>query len=602
MPTFRLAYLALGLLIVLGPLVLADPSQEKPTAMFDVHDQAGGKAVFDRVAELHGRNERIASELIRKSESRSIVAADMKNVGQVNAGLLRQLRAARELVLRGEPAGHDLRARAVQMKNHLDEIVVGLRGFPAAQPAIDKIRKEMTKAAPARAKELKAIEQLVSQQKWPEAEKKLYALYDQLKDRTCFLSPEEQRPIFEPFTPLEGAIERGMERIRLDETNLALSKARDAAAPKYDALLAEIAAATESVRGSGEAEVDGAMVAGPDLIARYTEEWQAVQLAASHCRGLEATRCAAMLTGRTPELEAIEKNLAQFSQLMPEKLAALIAADASRVAEPEVRALYARYLTVCAALVNQAADDRLTKAIEPPLQQLALRSKELASQVESYRASTSQLLLWRKRLASSMASARESHYPGALARTANIASNLSQSSQAVPLELGTKTAPDWAAAASALLNKTNLQAGLAFPMKNGKYTLSAYQGRSWVRVAGQPDFAGELTRLRRELMAEAQTPLTLEAAVALDGANSGRCVAFGGVVTGFSIEALVTRFTMLPPAAVSLFPFGPFAPESLGSNFTASEATPLRQLILRYELQPHWFQNAYFFVEVQPGG
>jgi hypothetical protein len=123
--------------------------------------------------------------------------------------------------------------------------------------------------------------------------------------------------------------------------------------------------------------------------------------------------------------------------------------------------------------------------------------------------------------------------------------------------------------------------------------IARYRMRTFVNVPSPLNTTAEVDALRRDLMVtEATPPLTLSATTALITAQRGDFVAVGGEIVGTYLESVITRFASLPQPAIVLTPLGSLPQEQSGHNF-------LTQMLMRFDLKPHWVQHDQFFVTLE---
>jgi hypothetical protein len=335
---------------------------------------------------------------------------------------------------------------------------------------------------------------------------------------------------------------------------------------------------------------------------RFGEQWKSAHVAALQCWALNEARRGATQGATWPAADKMLQDHVQFDKQMVAALVGLIEADAEQAAEGEVRPRYVAYLPVVAELNTLSAEDGLQRAAEPALQKLAERSPALADEVAAYRAATDDLLRWRRRTAAAYAAARAPQFPPVGDKLVAVTRAEKSLRSLLPATAGRASVCGLSAPAPEvvkLLGASLVGQDVTAPPVLGTPTSQRLAGsqcdsRFYVRFPVQDALLGELQLLSAELLvSNAAPPLTLRAAAGIAMAQRGDLVAAGGRIESISLNGMLTQFAELPPLALVIAPAG-IPPDRL------SAYDPVAQVMLRFGLEPAWFQHEYFFVDLTP--
>jgi hypothetical protein len=456
------------------------------------------------------------------------------------------------------------------------------------------------KMASSRAQRLPAIGTLANQGKWAEAEQNLYKIVDEVSSMSIWYQHQDQVKMLKPFLAAQNAVDEAMKKQRVKAAQDALATSIEAQLPDLDNLLSQLRSAADSVRTTGGADFEGENLTGPQLMARFGDEWRRVQVAAMQCRALNLARQGATDGQSVKSVDELHTRLERFSADMATALVALIEADAEQAPEGEVRQRYLAYLPTVGAMLAQSPQGSLANQAAPALERLAARSPGLAAEVETYRGATDDLLRWRRRVAAAYAASRQGDFPPHLERYRQAAAEEKHLSPLMPATSPTPKAGLPVPASQILQNLGTTLVGKTVTAqrfyglpKSKKIDISQYANRTVFQVNVGDQLDAELEVLRAELLVGgAGQPLSLAAATALATAERGDLVAVGGTYERAAVDGLVSRFSQLSTSAW---------PMAFGEDVLVDPATvngPLRQVLMRFVLKPAWLQHEYMFVHL----
>ena len=591
---------------VLSQQAAAQPSHETPDGPLAVRPGKEAEQLVRAAVKLYDDTKTAVGVILQRQEQGRLRQVKMAAIGEACLEAKRLGRLARALTFLGEPAGVDFRLRAEALRAELEVVMDAYKEQPAIADLLKRAREGLTHEGTKKAAILLKVDRLKEAGKWEQAEAEILQVLDSMEARTVWYVPSTRRAMIGRFdVPLVTVSEKSS-KVQQARTEQALAQARRQEVPDFDGLLGRLRQATAAVRSGGKASVGGKPLAGPQVIEEFGRQWQAAQLAAIRCRALDWARGD---SGRQ-ELGELAAAQARFSRDMVSALVAVIEADTARASADEVRPLYEAYLAALAPQVALGADDTLAEAARPALEKLAVKSPALAAEVAAYRAATSVLLGWRRRVAEARAAAQMGQYSplekefrdavaGDRPSPGLVSTNSANTKQAMlrsPAPVVMQSAvPKLMGRRVCLVDVVGLPVSTKTASNftsSKKMAASRYRERTYALIALPLSYEAGVAVLERDLMVTASSPpLTLEAAVAVASARRGDLAAAGGEITGVYLESVINRFATLTPAGGVLLPLGPL------------EAEPTRgmiaQVLMRFDVKPAWAQNAYFFVELR---
>lgn len=606
----RLAILVSAAVTVACSVASADPNHEDFHAALAVYGGELSGELQQRSQALYEEANKALTDLAETANTKRASRLDSKKIGRTNVALTQLSRLAKQLRVYGEPAGVDYRLRCNVLRQNLGRIVETYRSLPSSQRFIASVRLQINKQGPVRLKALGRIEQFAVQQKWEQAEGALHDVLDTLATGTVFLNPAENRIIYEPFDEAQMAVETAMLRIRNQKALELLAAARREQTPDFGALLAEMGAATKALSTASTAPWAGELLTGPQLVGRFGQTWQEAQVAVLRCRVLDWAMAHRMVDMHEDAIVSsddlrkskIEGEFQQFSESLVQVLAQTVEADAQRASGDDTMRLYVEHLRAISPLVRQSDRRMLASALEPSLDKLASKSPGLAEEVAAYRDATVEVLRWRERLAAALAAPRLSRYVPVEEKFFDATKSDAEYTGLFPdyepnphTPVLLASAPEIMPVATQRLVGQTVTALDVVRVPGGRTAaIARYRMRTYVNTPAPLAVQAEVDALRFDLLVSEQAPpLTLAATQALVTAERGDLVAVGGEITGLHLESVAARFATLPPAASVLCPLGVLQRERIDHDFLA-------EMLMRFDLRPHWAHHDYFWVEFSP--
>ncbi len=574
----------------------ANPNQDSPDAALDLSKFAKSDEILKQAKGLLDS-----------------CAKTIPNLAQQGAKLpsqlvaLRQLRRlALDLQMCGETAGFDYGLREAWLNAQLKRAIARFKTTTAGATQAAKDRQFLSAPGTTqfRAVALEKIKQLAQQQKWPAAYAMLNDTLDKLSSYTMFLEPAEETPYLLQFSEVGILVTTKRNAIFRQQVQEILDQLVTAQLPNPQGLVTAVSAAATGLRTASSVDVGGKLLNGPQCLEYFGNSWRQTQLAALRCRAIEWARRVSVpaYAHYLPQIPGanriVDADYGRLADDVIKALASLIAADAARVAGPDVVVLYGAYLQAAAPLVSATADDKLRLALTPALETLAAKTPAFGAEVAAYRAATDECLRWRERVAKCAADARQKPfvpssqlllqataskegYQGLLALSEPKLGEAQLLSSCPEVLLG--------AAPKLVGQKMLIQHTVGLP--EGKFCVSRYQQRHYAMLP-RPDVAQEIQKLRQDLLiSELGPPLTLDAAVAVTSAQQGDYVLVGGEVKSIYLEGLIPRFAKLPEAAAPIIALGTMPSEPPAERL-------LSHVLVRLSITPSWVNHRYFFVEL----
>ncbi|MFO0906267.1 MAG: hypothetical protein U0939_24890 [Pirellulales bacterium] len=600
-----------------------NPNSQDPTLAMAVH----GEKLSDKLQDdAQGRYTTAAKALkaaLEKEEKGLVNKVEAKAVGEAYAATQQMRRLAQQLQLLGESAGVDVQLRSESMSGHLTRVAQKYAGTPEGTAFLTKARAFLNKSQPERMNTIKRVAELLRKEQWREAETQLYLTLDKLATITVFMSPEEQRPIYEPFAEVLNGVTRAMAAVRHKESTDILQARLRELTPRYATLLKKAGAGGASAaKGPADFEaepaVDGAAAVepktGPERVAAVLADWQQLHVSVQkfHAlsqylagRGNNPAYSAAMPTGESTPLDpVVAEYLDGFYTQIVASLAKVIEADAAQATESDVPTLHAAYLQAIGLAAARDRDGALAKSLAPALQKLAAKSPPYAANVAAYDESTTELLRWRQRVAESQARARLATHP-----TVDKPFRPAFQTKVNYLGLFDAAQPDFEdprlmqSAPDVLLPAIEQVVGQKATVPSvravgtGKNAVSVLNSRTYATLRGVRTAVGPAVEaLKADLfVSDAAGPLTLVAASALATAEAGDWDWCGGTLTQVHLEGYVTRLMTLPDAAWPLVPLGAVAVSAARADAPSSPL--LSKSVVRFDVAPEWVQHRYFLAE-----
>ena len=599
-----LSSVIVGTLLVLGQsraVLGANPNSREPMLPLDIHNLTNAQATLQAADGLFNS---LLKDIQSISANRARVAG--KKVSELHVQIRQLRRAALDLQMLGETAGIDYSYRANALAQPFSQILTAFRSTPAGQAYSNQALQFVAspKATQARKATVQKLQTLMQQKQVDQAYQELNDAYDQLTSITMLLDTRSEEIYTQEFASVRGPITDARNLAFRTQAQAALDQLIASLMPNTRELLQNVSAAATALQSAPQATVGGQSLAGPQCLDYFGNAWKQLQLSAIRCRAIDWARMtgipdATNLTQIDPQQARIADDaLTPFNDELLKALASLIAADAQRAAETDVPTLYMQYLQVLVPLIGATADDKLSLAVQPALEQLAGKSAAFSGEVKNYHTATHELLRWRERLAQTGAAAAAASFPTS---DESVLKFFMSDGQFPGLFIQTDAAPNRAVltASCPQMIPVASQRALEQPIRvkdivgltGGKLGVARYHARHYATLP-LPDASAELTRLQQELMVTAQQPaMTLEAAAAVDSAQRGNYVDAGGLVKCLHVEGLIPRFAALRPEAQQMVALGPLPVE-------VKPLGVISHVLVRVDVAPAWVQHRYFFLPV----
>lgn len=597
--------------------VYANPNHKVVDAALAVHGKEFSPELHKKATDFYEDAKTKLFDFLEKEAKNDVQKIDGEDLGNTHMVVTRLKRAASQLQLLGEPAGHDFERRGNEMHNHLGRLIAKSQSFPRTQKYIESFRQFINNSAAARSKAILEMHKLAMQGKWEAAENELYRVYDRLDPGTVFLTPEENKAIYSPFSEVDVAITSAMLELRSAKANEILQQAIPDNLPNYAAILAEIDMAITSLGATGQATWHDEQISGPELVTRIGQKWSETQAGALRARGkywaltrrsygTYASRSAAdpAVAAAIADPNAADKfanDYAAFSRDLMKSFPRLVEAHSARLAGNDVPQTYVAYLRALAPLARQTNSPEFTAALSPALQKLVDKNPQLREGVAAYDSATADLLRWRARVAESHATVQAAEYLP-IEKRFHEGTVSNQSYVGLFPETGTQIgaqllapAPDvMTTAVKRLMGQKAAVRDIIRLSGESKSAIARFQDNTYGNVPAPLSLEPEVEALKFDLLVSNQAPpLTLMAMQAVLTAERGDMAAIGGEITGVYLEGVITRFAALPNSAAILTTLG-----QLPTDW--SSGVGMSHVLMRFDIGPQWALHDYFFLRLAP--
>jgi len=514
------------------------------------------------------------SALTKQVESGGAKGIGLKAVGDAHVKVQQLLRTTRSLRQWGEPSGVDFQFRADELLAELQRVVKAVK--PIHIDAINSGYQTLLKKSASFKKVLPQAGKLFAEQKFLDAERDLLRVYDELEWMGVWYSGYALREV--PFSEYEAALEACNQK--LQETRLAARRAKVAEIqgkrrPKYAAVLQRIDEATQSLASTGQVDLGGQKLSGPQALARFVGGLQQLRLAALSCAALDA------IENTRDSKNANAKAFAELAAFQTSALPALVrmvAADADRVLEAQAGSLYSEYVVSIAPLSSMYDEVAIKSEFSSPLNRMIGKSSQAAADVAVYEAVTSDYLRWRERAAQ------------ASVRSLTVNAPKFEELNLVHAELGSPASEVFEGDLAKLLNSTVTLRNLR-GAPSGDFTSTAISRYSLGRISISTRAAAAWASFKRDLLVDDGTPpLSLEAAFALESTRRGDLIAAVGKMVAFEVQPLIPLYSQL-----GMNEWGIAVQASHESEFGLIE--PQRQIRLCVDVAPDWLQMRYGYID-----
>lgn len=596
----RVMPLAIGLLLSIANAVAAHPSGSDVDAPMSVRNEPISRAQATAGYALHQTILTGVNELSAKQQQGSLAIGDVAKLGQLHASNEYLARVAGTLKSRGEVAGDDLMLRKQGLSIRIRELVktlVKLPGFPG-----QALRATADRTLAEGERQIAAITKMIEQGDAESASMALDKILERLHATTIWFEGTSQGPekYLPPFVGPRNQADEVMKQKALAQLAIDMNTfiARDR--PIIAERMLRLESIAETMKGSGAIALGGETNEGPRLLVKMAQEQSEIQLLITRTMA-----AASVLALASPDGGNIAQELLDQQASLAEKAKASIAACAvvmvERVEPFDSESLLQAMMTSCGELGAYYSREEIEAMVGPAIPPLLGKIAGLDVNVNSYRERTAELLRWRRRVATAQALHRTGGpYPEINLAVVD-ASKLEGGRPGlyVASRVGKKSMALRSPAAHTL---TRLQAELvgknvSVPRVFGSGSptgklIGQQEDRVYTRLTiyGAPSLDAHVAYLARQLAAESQPPLTIDAAVSL-GTARGRCFTrVGGIVQEVTLEALLARLSQLPVASAPIFPLLP--------SIEPHHAEIHSHVMLRVDLTPTWAHHDCFFTPI----
>jgi hypothetical protein len=509
-------------------------------------------------------------------------------------------RAAMRLMARGEPAGFDFRLRARSLRSRMALVIEASKDNPGIAKQLRNAGM-LKRAATRNEKKLNVVMSRTRRRNWEAADDGMHRIFHDLSGVSIWYTAGAAKTPYSRYFTVNKQLQPQVKKFRFDQAVEETAAAREQTVPDFNGLLAAINNAAASLGSSGQADLNGASLSGPAWLNGFGAALHQVQLDAVRCRGLDLGRIAIGAPTARSDLEGFADEEEQFHTDAAAAIAQLIFADAIRASASEAGTLYGEYVAAVAQLAGPQTGAALAAAVQPALDQLAAKSPETQSDAAAYTAATSDLLRWRQRVAESYAAVQSETY-GPLGRTFRTTAgsyenvkgclfNRERMSEharlfgAIPLPV--------VAVGKRLVGQQVRAAQLSAAVDDSGHLTSTQKHSAYVHIApGRADWFLAVEQLRTALLVDdANPPLSIEAAVALNSAERGTFEEVGGSLEEMEFEGFSSKLATITAADSGLAAGLGRLPETVMNQAPAV-------LLVRLELRPEWLRHKYFYLEL----
>lgn len=547
-----------------GASLAADPTPATPFEPLAAHGIAPeGKQLWSQLA-AHDESIRQLIEKIYKSKT----SPKERDYCQLYVQVEQYRRWIEWLSVYREPAAVDFRFRSSVYGQKLGEVATRYWGSPPAGPAQQKVLQQLNRSNNQRIKQLEKILKTLQSGNPKQAEDQFFKLYDDIFSNAAVLTPKQKERLNAQLDQASAPIIDAM----WDARRAAAKKILDADEAKftnyYQSLIQKVTQAKDSIDD------------GPSMAEAFCKEWRNAH------RGM--VRIAAM-RNRDP-------NANDWASRFRAALGAFVASDVASANADSAKEKYERYTSLLADLSLRMNQPEWFRKMAQTLMPLAAKAG-IGRDVLAYEAATSDLLRWRERAAAAKATAiaETIQSPADLARPVLVRS--------AQLKGGIYTDED------NLLPKLQAAIPETVPTVSDKLVgksvfvedairldteSTVWMSRIKDNFYSKVDLSSfiqspAVAELAKDLVANSEAPLTIDAQAALSSAKQGYYVKAGGTIESFAAEGALARLAALPSVASNLVELGTTLPP-------IEKIRPDSALILRLEIKPTWVHHRYFFL------
>ncbi|GAB5403500.1 MAG: hypothetical protein Aurels2KO_17310 [Aureliella sp.] len=590
---------AAALIVSASRLLAADPSPADP---FLPIKHAGVVSEAQKTwAEIVANDQAIRKAFARFSKAKVI---DGKDFGKLYVQFEQFQRHRRELEECGEPSSVDFRMREAQYKKFVLNAATRYWGSPKSTPQRQRVLVGLQRDL---AQRVKRIQKIGAMGDPVAAEAALDKYLEDLFSTAGILAPKEKDIAYQGLSPVDSRVRTAASQVRRKKAGSEMAMQMNSLRGDYDKLIADIKQQTSAL-ATGGARWAGQPTDGPGVLEGALAQWKAVHIGFVKLCAIKqmAPRSASDTDyGYSGEGEGDDANSSeQSTDGIAQKLAEttvlamkdLVAADSQSGTPQEAASKYHRYIRLIADVRGRLDNESLVAHFDAPLDALAARAG-LSQVVSAYAAATDEILEWTRRAANSRGESLQKSFPAVesfsrakLPSTKQQPGMYSLENASVPVLL--KPVPQLVGEVDAALKGASVSTDKVVALDGGKIFMGQLREGFYARLPLKPadNTAEAIQALRSDLLlAGGGQPLTVAATAAIQSATVGNYERAGGKITGFAIEAALSRYASLPSIASALVPVGYGLPRP-------AKGSPLSALALRLDLEPAWLQHRHFVV------
>ena len=522
-------------------------------------------------------------------DAKDVSSVDPKKVGPAFAFSEQIKRSGIQLQYLREPCGVDFYHRGQQTSTMLERASLALRSTAGGKKIAQKAEKVAQTDKNRRLNGIDKINQLLSKGEMLRAEQGFNSLMQEIDEYFVWLSPASRQMIVNETSTLRRQLTSALKTFRAEEASRSLAEGFKAHNPNIDKLL-EIAQSTaKGISSSGKAKLGNEQVEGPDALKRIVKLWQDAHANLVRCIGIKA------LAGKNADkiinakdaigtklgASTLNEAVGELSRTMSATLSRMIIEDLRRPGAGD-KTHYVRYLGTLGQLKNEVPDSFM-RACETELKNLESGVGELATAISNYKKATDDVLLWRKRMATSMRNGSGKYLEVDTLTTTSINKSIALPRLTNRMDLALPELEP-------LVGELAVAPGVHAINKSASF--SQLDGTSWATAMAEIDLSAEAAELEKDLyVTKEHPPLSLAAAAAIVTAKKNRVQAIGGQVASVQLEAIGNRIPRLSETMKSMIPLNKTPP--------IDEKFDIDYTMLRYNLKPVWVQHEYIFKKLK---
>lgn len=586
--------------LALPNTMLAGPSTENPSDLFQARNDSTSQEYWERCRTAIDIIMMVLQKIEDAEAAGNVSVVPPREVSEAYVMVEELSFCAGHLSILGEPCARHFQLFATDSKATLLRFIAAYLEIPGVQDRLfsEGSRLNLERVVKAQVGKVKRLQALIRKQEWKELDEELLQIQIELNRYLCWYPGRSiEDPVLKQIFEIRKQYAEQIAQFYDNQASEVLSKLAAEYKPNFDAVIAELDAAIESIGSAGYVTRGNSQLSGPEFVNRFIDDVKAEQVEAIRYHGVEISHSAS-----SPGVDTTLYNLAtsqqQFVKSVTEGIGKLISTDASRVSGIDAETLYREYLTALTQLLSLIDDDSLEQPIEGAMLELASKSESFAEDVEMYTTATGDLLRWRERTAAALVKSARTKgeqptaYMGLSELFASKKINKFERSRGEDIDVDISTWVDQL--------KQMQQEYIGQPVVVNNLLLSEKQKRLLSPVENLLCATVEMPRAAtREvslLLADLQSaeadsfPLTLEGQLALYHALHYDYAQVGGTLIEVEFDDRVTMMSRCEP--------GDMARERLRMFEDSRDVSPQlwldRSVSVAY-VSPEWVRSRYFF-------